>query len=222
MNNKYSIGCSGYYYSAWKNKFYPQGMPPKNWLAYYSSVFNSVELNSTFYRTPKLPDLQKYTLETPVNFKFSIKMSKYITHILKLKDSKQHINDFQNLIFEGLSDKASYFLFQLPSSFRYNEGNLERIINNIPHLSNNIIEFRHESWWNIKVAEVLKNIGLTFCNIDFPGLKTSFIFTSSMFYLRLHGNPELYKSLYTEAQIKSFYNLFPVFCNDYAVYFNNT
>ncbi|MGZ4079190.1 MAG: DUF72 domain-containing protein, partial [Bacteroidia bacterium] len=62
---KYYIGCSGYYYPYWKNKFYPEGLQPKNWLNYYSTVFNTVELNGTFYRTPKLSDLKKYAEVTP-------------------------------------------------------------------------------------------------------------------------------------------------------------
>ena len=133
MAKNYLIGCSGYYYAYWKNRFYPQGMKPANWLNYYSSVFNSVELNGTFYRTPKLADLKKYASVTEDDFRFSVKMSKYITHVLKLKESKQQVSDFQSLIEEGLEKKLSYFLFQLPPSFHYNEENLARIIDNVPH-----------------------------------------------------------------------------------------
>ncbi|HXU26893.1 MAG TPA: DUF72 domain-containing protein [Bacteroidia bacterium] len=222
MAHNYLIGCSGYYYPMWKNKFYPKEIQPKNWLAYYSTIFNSVELNGTFYRTPKLSDLQKYAQVTSATFKFSVKMSKYITHIIKLKDSKQSIHDFQHLILEGLSDKLAHFLFQLPPSFHYNEENLERIISNIPHQPNNIIEFRHISWWNDNVKTVLKNANITFCNVDFPGLKTEIVSTSPIFYLRLHGNPELFKSSYTEEELRSFHALFPNNCSNYAVYFNNT
>ncbi|MDF2455308.1 MAG: hypothetical protein K0R51_1301, partial [Cytophagaceae bacterium] len=102
--SKFRIGCSGYYYAAWKNKFYPQGLQPKNWLAYYSTVFNSVELNGTFYRTPKLADLIKYAQNAVHDFKFAVKVSKYITHILKLKNSKIPIQDFQELMHEGLGN----------------------------------------------------------------------------------------------------------------------
>ena len=71
MDKSYHIGCSGYYYPYWKNKFYSKGLQPKKWLEYYSSVFNTVELNGTFYRIPKLTDLQKYESITPPDFKFS-------------------------------------------------------------------------------------------------------------------------------------------------------
>ncbi|HKC69353.1 MAG TPA: DUF72 domain-containing protein [Bacteroidia bacterium] len=222
MISNYLIGCSGYYYPAWKGKFYPKELQPKNWLSYYSSVFNSVELNNTFYKMPKLLDLQKYAQLTPNTFKFSVKINRHITHVLKLKNSKQLITDFQNLAHEGLADKLSFFLFQLPPSFHYNEENLERIINSIPHKINNVIEFRHESWWNDHVETTLKKLNLTFCNVDFPGLITRFINTSPLFYLRLHGNPALFKSSYSQTQLQNFRHQFPTNFNTHAVYFNNT
>ena len=222
MNKNYLIGSSGYYDPAWKNKFDPKDLATKKWLAYYSSVFNSVELNGTFYKTPKLSDLHNYAQVTPVHFKFSVKMSKYITHVLKLKDSKQNIIDFQEVIKEGLSDKLICFLFQLPPSFQYSEENLERIIDAIPHNPYNIIEFRHISWWNESVKKVLSDARLTFCNVDSPGLKTEFMVTSPVFYFRLHGNQELFKSRYDEETLKTFYSHFPKNCSHYAIYFNNT
>ncbi len=222
MKSNFLIGCSGYYYPTWKNKFYPNGIQPKNWLEYYSTVFNTVELNGTFYRTPKLTDLQKYARVTPPGFSFSVKMSRYITHVHKLKDSNELIREFQGLIKLGLDDKLSHFLFQLPPSFHYNEENMERIIDNIPHHSQNVIEFRHISWWNDEVEKKLKKAKLTFCNVDFPGLKSHFINTNDFFYLRLHGNPVLFKSSYSEAELKGFYKDFPKTAKKHSIYFNNT
>lgn len=179
---KYQIGCSGYYYPRWKNKFYPADMTPKNWLAYYSSVFNTVELNGTFYRKPKLSDLKKYAELTPEDFTFAVKMSRYITHVQRLKE-KQSILDFQELIRLGMNNKVACFLFQMPPSFHYSDENLERIINNVPHTQQSVVELRHLSWWNTNVKEGFENAGITFCNVDFPGLETYFIHTSSIFYL---------------------------------------
>ena len=218
----FNTGCSGYYYPNWKNKFYPKGIPPKNWLEYYSSVFNTVELNGTFYRTPKLTDLQKYAKVTTANFTFSVKMSKYFSHILKMKECKQQVTDFQSLISEGLENKLDCFLFQLPPSFQYNEENLERLISNIPHDKKNVIELRHISWWNKEVEEAFTTANFTFCNVDYPGLKTHIITTSNSFYFRFHGNPELFKSAYTQTELENFYNSFPKNKNQYNVYFNNT
>ena len=218
----YHIGCSGYYYPYWKNKFYPKGLKPNEWLKFYSTIFNAVELNGTFYRTPSLNQLLNYHQETPDHFKFSVKISKYITHILKLKDSRQHIADFQNLLTDGLQKKLGCFLFQLPPSFHFSEENLERIVENIPHRKDNVVEFRHLSWWNEEVIKTLKKIKLTFCNVDFPGMETFFMHTTDYFYLRFHGNPVLFKSSYSSEQLKKFYDSFPENSKQYWTFFNNT
>jgi uncharacterized protein YecE (DUF72 family) len=222
MNKLYHIGCSGYYYPSWKNKFYPAGLQPKNWLAYYCTVFNTVELNGTFYRVPTIEALKKYAATTLADFKFSVKMNKSITHVLKLKKSKPFITDFQDLIQKGLENKLAHFLFQLPPSFHYNDENLEQVLTNIPHTAKNVVEFRHVSWWNDTVKKSFSEVNLTFCNVDFPGIKSSFIHTSPVFYLRLHGNPELFKSSYSKAQLEKFYTQFPGQCKDNSIYFNNT
>jgi uncharacterized protein YecE (DUF72 family) len=222
MNHNNYIGCSGYYYPYWKNRFYPQGLQPKSWLQYYSSVFNTVELNGTFYRTPKLSDLQKYNLVTPPDFKFSVKMSRYVTHVMKLKDCTQQVVDFSSLIKEGLGEKLSCFLFQLPPSFHYNEENLQRVLDTIPHTQQNVVEFRHLSWWNETVADELKKAKITFCNVDFPGLSSYIIQTTKLFYFRFHGNPELFKSSYSVEQLKAFWKDHPAACSSHYIYFNNT
>lgn len=218
---EYRIGCSGYYYPQWKNKLYPKGVPPKNWLAYYSSIFNTVELNGTFYRTPKLADLQKYAAVTTGGFTFSVKMSRFITHIHRLRE-KDAILEFQDLIIQGLGTKLQHFLFQMPPSFHYNDDNLRKIIEHIPALPQNVIEFRHSSWWNDTVKEAFEIAGLTFCNVDYPGLTTRFIQTSPYFYLRLHGNPELFKTRYTQEQLEQVHSLMPTHATRSTVYFNNT
>jgi uncharacterized protein YecE (DUF72 family) len=216
------IGCSGYYYGYWKERFYPKGLASKDWLTYYSSVFNTVELNSTFYRTPQLSSLKKYVKQTPPSFRFSAKMSKYITHTLRLKESEQHIRTFQDLLKEGLGKKLNHFLFQMPPSFKYSEENLDRILQNIPHRSHNVIEFRDISWWNADTEANLKKARITFCNVDYPGLTPRMIHTTPLFYMRFHGNPELFKSEYSLAELKKFQKKFPVDKNQCSIYFNNT
>lgn len=217
----YRIGCSGYYYPQWKNKLYPANIPPRNWLTYYSTVFNTVELNGTFYRQPKLSDLEKYARSTGDGFTFTVKMSRYITHVQRLK-IKQTITDFQDLILKGLSHKLQHFLFQMPPTFQFSDGNLETIIANVPHVSQSVIEFRHISWWNDVVKNALASANITFCNVDFPGLDTWTIHTSECFYLRLHGTPKLFISSYTTPKLTRFYNSIPGDARVATVYFNNT
>jgi uncharacterized protein YecE (DUF72 family) len=181
-----------------------------------------VELNGTFYRTPTLNSLKKYAAETPDGFLFSVKMSKYITHILKMKESSPSIHAFQDLVQDGLRDKLSCFLFQLPASFRYSEENLEHLLENIPHEARNVVELRHISWWNATVEASFKSAGITFCNVDYPGLTSYFIHTSRIFYLRLHGNPDLFKSAYNRHELEGFYARYPARSIRYHTYFNNT
>jgi uncharacterized protein YecE (DUF72 family) len=216
------IGCSGYHYPQWKDKFYPAKLPSSSWLEYYSSVFNTVELNSTFYRLPKLRDLERYYNNTSESFKFSVKASRYITHILRLKESAQQIEDFIGLIQTGLTDKFNKILFQLPPSFLFSADNLDLVLKNIPHSPNNVIEFRHNSWWNKEVETAFKKASYTFCNVDYPGIQNDFIHTSDHFYLRLHGVPQLFKSAYTSAQLSDFLDRTPSDSISSNIYFNNT
>lgn len=222
QNHLFRIGCSGYYYPSWKNKFYPPKLQPRDWLTYYSSVFNTVELNGTFYRTPKLTDLQRYASKTPDDFTFSVKVSRYITHVMKLKDSRQSILDFKSLIEEGLGHKLQYMLFQMPPSFQYNKDNLGLVLDQVPNNPQCVVELRHPSWWNGAVEKAFKEAGLTFCNVDFPGMETFFIHTSPVFYLRMHGNPVLFKSSYSDEELARFYKQFPKNGKQYNIYFNNT
>lgn len=218
----YIIGCSGYYYPGWKNRFYPEGLPTKNWLTYYSSVFDTVELNGTFYKTPKLADLKRQADATPDHFRFSAKMNRLITHTQRLNGSRQLVDEFQQLLRDGIGEKLMHFLFQMPPSFQYSEENLQRILDSVPHSPENVVELRHISWWNDTVRHAFSAANITFCNVDFPGLDTYFLHTSPYFYLRLHGNPELFKSSYTPVELKGFSVLFPPNAERYSVYFNNT
>ncbi len=185
-------------------------------------MFDTVELNAPFYRTPRVSALQKYARETPDEFTFAVKMNKGITHLSKMKDTKAKIVDFQDILTEGLGSKISFCLFQLPGSFHYNEENLERILENVPHLPHNAVEFRHQSWWTETVFEELKKANITFCNVDYPGLKTPFQLTSRFFYLRLHGAPELFKSPYSSDQLQDFLYRIPEGAESNTIYFNNT
>ncbi|HTF03343.1 MAG TPA: DUF72 domain-containing protein [Bacteroidia bacterium] len=220
--NNIHIGCSGYYYSNWKNAFYPAGLPSAKWLEYYGSVFNTVELNSTFYRKPQVSALKRYAAATPDKFTFAVKMSRYITHILRLKNAATHIGEFQELIYSGLGNKVAAFLFQFPGTFRCTEENLELIASVIPEGKHNVVEFRHISWWSEEVRNLLVKKKITFCNVDYPGLDSYYMNTTDVFYVRFHGNPELFKTRYTVPQLRKFAKSFPADAKQYFIYFNNT
>jgi uncharacterized protein YecE (DUF72 family) len=197
-------------------------MAPKDWLGHYSSVFNTLELNGSFYSVPKLASLQKYYKSTPADFRFSVKANKYFTHILRLKGCKGKIEEFESQIREGLEDKLACILFQFPPSFHYSKENLDLLLENIRSSSGNIIELRHTSWWKKEVFAALKEHSLSFCSVDYPGLSNELQRTSEVFYLRLHGTPELFKSDYNNCRLKAFFEQIPTGAKAYYIYFNNT
>lgn len=180
-----------------------------------------MELNGTFYRLPKPSDLKRYFKITPHDFAFSVKMSRYITHVKRLSE-KQSILDFQKLILDNLENKLQHFLFQLPSSFRYSDEVLDLIVNNVPNTPQSVVEFRHSSWWVPRVEESLMRANITFANVDYPGLENYAVNTSPAFYLRLHGNPVLFTSSYDATSLQRFRKWVPENANDISVYFNNT
>jgi uncharacterized protein YecE (DUF72 family) len=221
MKTNYLLGCSGYYYRDWKEKFYNDA-PASQWLSEYSKVFNTVELNGTFYKVPTLGSLKKQAEQTPTGFKFSAKASRYVTHILRLKKSKKDNQAFENLLLKGLDTKLENILFQMPPSFHYSEENLDIIKTNITDSPLNVIEFRHISWWNAEVFKFFKSHKYVFCNVDSPTLQPDFINGGNKFYLRLHGTPELFKSNYSDYRLKKILKKIAPGYKTCCIYFNNT
>lgn len=219
---EFRIGCSGYYYPEWKGSFYPEGLGTSKWLGYYSTIFNSVELNGTFYRQPKIENLKKYARMTPADFRFSAKASRYITHVLKMKEARTFVDEFSLLLERGLEEKFDKLLFQLPATFKYSEENLESVFGTVPSDSRNVIEFRDISWWNETVFSRFRESNLVFCNVDYPGLQPPFVSTGKKFYLRLHGVPELFHSPYSAQRLKEIAGNIPRDIDYANIYFNNT
>jgi len=215
------IGTSGYSYSSWKNDFYPADVPGSRQLEYYSTVFNTVELNYTFYRFPTANALEKAAKKVPDDFRFSVKMHRIVTHTLRMKEAKAKIEEFNDIVARGLGEKLACTLFQLPPSYSFSEERLEDILKNIPHHLHNVIEFRHVSWWRAQVFAAFKENHLTFCSVSFPGLPEENVNSGKVFYKRMHGVPQLFESAYSERQLALLANEIPA-ATEAFIYFNNT
>ena len=155
------IGCSGWNYAHWRNGvFYPPRLPPRRWLDFYARHFDTVELNNTFYRLPRREAVARWVEETPPQFVFAVKMSRYITHIKRLTDLGGGIVRFYERI-EPLvrSPKLGPVLWQLPPTFRRNDERLAAALAALPP-GRHCFEFRHESWFADDVYELLRRHGV--------------------------------------------------------------
>jgi uncharacterized protein YecE (DUF72 family) len=159
---EWHIGCSGFHYKDWKGRFYPEDLPQKKWFDYYCQHFKTLELNVTFYRFPQLSFLQTWFDKSPDDFRFSVKAPRAITHYKKFNDSVDMITSFYDTINNGLQHKLGPVLFQLPPSFHYDEGKLERVLNSLNPSFMNVFEPRHISWWNNDVYNELAKKALPF------------------------------------------------------------
>jgi uncharacterized protein YecE (DUF72 family) len=220
---KWWIGCSGFYYKGWKGEFYPEGLPQRKWFEFYCESFNTVELNVTFYRFPKLQDLKGWFDRSPVDFKFTVKAPRLITHYKRFHNAKRETQDFYETVNKGLRDKLGNVLFQLHPRMEYSEENLERILETLDPSFVNVLEFRHESWWRNSVYKTLREHKATFCSISYPALPDGVVKTLPIMYYRFHGVPQLYLSSYSNKELvriseelKHFRGTTDIYC-----YFNN-
>lgn len=198
------IGCSGYYYNHWKGLFYPEGLPKKKWLIFYSEHFNTVELNNTFYRMPTESAMRNWHDITPAGFIFAVKGNRYITHQKKLvydNDLKRMLNLFQRTT-GLLKEKAGPILWQLPASQGVNIEKLEKFCSILSSDFRHVFEFRNASWFSPEVYDVLARNKHALCIVSSPASSPGIINTSTDFtYIRFHGQGSWYADNYSDESL---------------------
>ncbi len=217
------IGCSGFHYKEWKDVFYPEGLPQSKWFQFYCEHFDTLELNTTFYKFPSVKSLQKWFHDSPEHFRFSLKVPGLITHYKRFSECEKYLEDFYSVCSEGLLHKLGCILFQLHPQIKYSEEMLQFIISNLNPAYKNIIEFRDKSWWNQSVYKTLKRHKIVFSGISYPNLPDEIVKTQPVLYYRFHGVPVLYKSSYhndfLEEKLSAIQNSSS---SEAWIYFNNT
>ena len=198
MVSKILVGTSGWGYDEWIGPFYPKSLKQEDFLLFYSEVFYTNEINTTFYNVPSRWVVQNWVNKTPSNFLFSAKIPQTITHENKLdidlclNDLNHYLNSMEPLI---NAKKLLSFLIQLPPTFNKKDhfNNLKEFVNNWPgdlkkekyHLT---VEFRHKSWMDDEVFEYLREKSLTYCAVVEPLLPPRMDITNSeLAYIRFHG-----------------------------------
>jgi uncharacterized protein YecE (DUF72 family) len=198
------IGCSGYHYKDWQNKFYPEKLPRSEWLGYYSQHFNTVEINNTFYAYPKEKYLQQWYDKTPENFTFSIKAHRFFSHLKKLNADEpflQSLNEFQSSL-HVLKSKLGCVLWQLPGNFEKDVPRLENFCTYLDRSMQHVIEFRHPTWFNEAVFDKLRDHDISFCILSAPnGLPETLLATNRTAYLRFHGKSTWYNYYYSRDEL---------------------
>ena len=163
------VGCSGWNYEHWRNGvFYPPRLPPRHWLDFYAQHFDTVEINATFYRLPRESAVANWVRESPPDFLFAVKMSRYVTHIKRLRDLPPSLELFYSRIRPLVgTPKFGPVLWQLPGTFRRDDERLAEALAQLPP-GRHCLEFRHESWFVDEVYELLSSHGVALVIGDTP------------------------------------------------------
>lgn len=162
------IGCSGWNYDSWRGRLYPEGLGKARWLRRYAEVFDTVEVNSTFYRLASRDAVARWVQETPDDFLFAAKASRYLTHVRRLRDAEEGIGRYYERI-EPLagSPKLGPIVWQLPPNFQRDDGALATILDLLP-AGRHCFEFRHESWFVSEVYSILRDHKAALVIADHP------------------------------------------------------
>ena len=224
------IGISGYDYKGWRGRFYPEALPARRWLEYASRVFDSIELNGTFYSL-KSPDVfRRWAAETPGDFTFAVKGGRFLTHNLKLRNAEASLGNFFASGVLALGRRTGPFLWQLPATYRFDAERLRGFLALLPRTSReaegvaswhderlrrgaiveadvdvpyrHAFEVRHESYFHEEFYALLREHGVGWVIADTAGkFPYAEEVTADFVYVRLHGSQELYASGYTDAEL---------------------
>ena len=180
------IGTSGWQYADWRGRFYPPRLAQRQWLAHYAEHFETVEVNNAFYRLPEPETFVRWRESTPDVFVFSIKASRYLTHVRRLRDPAEAVERLVGRA-ELLGDRLGPVLLQLPPNLRADLPALRATLESFPPAVRVAFEPRHDSWHSEAAFELLETYGAAFCLSDHEGRRGPLRRTAGWGYLRLHG-----------------------------------
>jgi uncharacterized protein YecE (DUF72 family) len=218
------IGCSGWNYDDWRGGLYPGGLGKAHWLERYAEEFDTVEVNSTFYRLPREAAVANWVRETPPGFLFTIKMSRYVTHIKRLRDLPPSIELFYSRIRPLVdSPKLGPVLWQLPPGFPRDDERLARALEVLPP-GRHCFEFRHETWFAEPVYELLRRHGVALVIGDTPQRPfQAHELTTDWTFIRFHQGHRGRNSNYSERELEEWAERIEAWARRVEVYayFNN-
>ena len=218
------IGCSGWNYKHWRERVYPKGLPPRRWLEHYATLFDTVEVNATFYRLPTRSAVANWVVQSPPGFLFTIKASRYLTHIKRLTDLGSGLETFYERIAPLVeSPKLGPVLWQLPATFRRDDERLAAALAALPP-GRHCFEFRHESWFVEDVYALLREHGVALVIGDTPSRPFQTLeLTADWTFVRLHHGSRGRNGNYSERELEGWARRIEEWREraDVYVYFNN-
>jgi uncharacterized protein YecE (DUF72 family) len=220
------IGTSGYNYKHWRDIFYPKGVAQTKWLAFYAQHYNTVEINATFYRYFARTVFARWRDLTPDDFRFTLKGPRVITHIKRLHETDEDLERFLDSI-QDLRSKLSLLLWQFPPSFKYGVDDstekLTQFMKCLPRNIKHVVEFRHKSWFNDAVYDLLNQHGIGFVINDSSRWAAAEVITGDVVYVRFHGPTRLYASSYDTDALTAWAEKIQRWRKQYDIYiyFNN-
>ncbi len=230
MAGKVRIGISGWNYAPWRGKFYPADLPHKRELEYAAEKFSTIEVNGTFYSLQRASSFERWRDETPDDFVFSVKGSRYITHSLRLRDIDAALANFFASGLLHLGRKLGPILWQFPPNFRFDEERFDSFFSSLPHDTNSAaalakqhdsrlrsqpytppagrnhrvrhaVEIRHESFVSEAFIGLLRRHKIALVCADTVSWPRLMDLTADFVYCRLHGSQELYVSGYSKKDL---------------------
>jgi uncharacterized protein YecE (DUF72 family) len=195
------IGTSGWHYASWRGPFYPETVKPKDFLSFYITRFSTTELNNPFYRLPTQAAVECWRDNSPDDFVFAWKASRYITHMLKLKNAGEGLKVMFGRA-EILGPKLGPILFQLPPSLKADRERLANFLALLPPGHRYTFEFRHQSWYEAPILDLLREHDISLCLSDHAAAPSPWEVTASFVYIRGHGPSGRYWGSYSDETLR--------------------
>jgi uncharacterized protein YecE (DUF72 family) len=223
------VGCSGWNYAHWRELVYPKGLPARRWLAHYAELFDTVEVNSTFYRLPRRESVAAWVAETPPKFLFAVKASRYLTHMKRLTDLGRGVERFYERIDPLVrSPKMGPVLWQLPENFHRDDDRLASALAGLPP-GRHCFEFRHPSWFREEVYALLREHGAALVIGDHHERPfQTYELTADWTFIRFHHGSRGRGGNYSERELEEWArriegwresaHVFAYFNNDWSAY----
>jgi len=217
------VGCSGWQYRHWRGNFYPASLPLSRWFEHYASVFDTVEINNSFYRLPERATFASWARRAPLSFEFAVKASRFLTHMKKLKDPEEPIERLFSRM-RALGTHLGPVLYQLPPGWKLDAGRFAAFLEALPGDARHVVEFREPSWYSPEILRLMECRRVALCLHDMPGSAPERARVGPFVYVRFHGAGVKYGGAYPEERLRGWAEWLETQrrdgCDVYA-YFNN-